>query len=497
MAMVLKLDRGRAGARRRLASESDTVNPFSFQLFLHERRPFPGGLSRLLGGRSLGTLATLAVLGALVSAAAACDGGPRSSGEASGTGSLGDLGKRLDLARQSAGSGAPETARALGGKGDAGDFEIKIDPPAPAGDLKAEIARFTTIDACVAERARVDPIVGDALEAIGYDTFLRDACRVVDAAKANDPARCAGIDASSLEARCRATVAEVSASPETCPWDAPLLRARGRDAKCLAVASRDPRLCAGVSDALDRATCEATLTHDRRSCAKLRTSGAQSRCARDADRWGSLLDVTKETSAADGLPFVVTGTLHLESATTPEAPSASNPPAAKPVAIDVDLAPDLARGVTVVEQRDGARIAFGPLVEGGLDFIAPSPHTRGTLALELFVPVSPTRQRAHADAGAASSARLERVELLLPGRSPVSTPAAESTLVATVDRPGTTRGSPIAIEVHGTFGAAGSIWRLHAEATTFVRDIVTSSDLYAGPSSARSSALLGDDAGMR
>jgi hypothetical protein len=443
---------------------------------LHER-PFTG-LSGLLGLRAV---ATLAVLATLVSAAAACDGGPHSSGEASGTGNLGDLGKRFDLARQGAVSGAPETARGLGGEGDAGDLEIKIDPPAPAGDLKAEIARFTTIDACVAERARVDPIVGDALEAIGYDTFLRDACRVVDAAKANDPARCAAIEASSLEARCRATVAEVSASPDACPWDAPRLRARGRDARCLAMASRDPRLCAGAADALDRATCEATLTHDRRSCAKLRTSGAQSRCARDADRWGGLLDVTKETSSADARPFAVTGTLHLESATSPDVPSASNPPATKPGPIDVDLAADLARGVTVVEQRDGTRITFGPLVEGGLDFIAPSPHTRATLALELFVPVSTTKQRARADAGATSNARIDRVELLLPGRSPVSTPAAESTLVARVDRSGTTRGSPIAVEVHGNFGAGGSSWRIHAEATTFVRDIVTSSDLYGGP----------------
>jgi hypothetical protein len=228
MAMVLKLGRGQAGVRCRLASESDTVNPFSFQLFFHEGL-FPG-LSRLVDGRAL---ATLAVLAALAIAPAACDGEPRSSGEASRTGSLDDVGKRLDLARQSAGSGAPETARGLGGEGDAGDLEIKIDPPAPAGDLKAEIARFTTIDACVAERARVDPIVGDALEAIGYDTFLRDACRVVDAAKANDPARCAAIDASSLEARCRATVAEVSASPEACPWDACPMRAIARRARRL------------------------------------------------------------------------------------------------------------------------------------------------------------------------------------------------------------------------------------------------------------------------
>src|SRR5438874_908997 len=60
---------------------------------------------------------------------------------------------------------------------DAGVIGEGIDPPPPAGDLKAEIERFTTLDACVAEKAKLDPLVGDALRAIGYDTFLRDACR--------------------------------------------------------------------------------------------------------------------------------------------------------------------------------------------------------------------------------------------------------------------------------------------------------------------------------
>ncbi|HEX3772045.1 MAG TPA: hypothetical protein VHV30_14315, partial [Polyangiaceae bacterium] len=118
-------------------------------------------------------------------------------------------------------------ARALGLDGGLDDSLDPVDPPAPAGDLKAEIAHFTSVDACVVERARVDPLVGDALEAIGYDTFLRDACRVVDAAKANDPGRCAGIEASSLEARCRATVAQTGGRPDACPWESPSRPDRG------------------------------------------------------------------------------------------------------------------------------------------------------------------------------------------------------------------------------------------------------------------------------
>jgi hypothetical protein len=97
---------------------------------------------------------------------------------------------------------------------DAGDLEPALDPPAPPGDLKTELDEFTTVDACVQQRARLDPLVGDALDAIGYDTFLRDACRMLDAAKAQDDRRCEAIDASILRERCKATVAEIIGDAE-------------------------------------------------------------------------------------------------------------------------------------------------------------------------------------------------------------------------------------------------------------------------------------------
>src|SRR4051812_28373985 len=65
---------------------------------------------------------------------------------------------------------------------DAGVFVDTSDPPAPAGDLKADLDRFVNVETCVKERANVDPLVGDGLRAIGYDTFLRDACRLLEAA---------------------------------------------------------------------------------------------------------------------------------------------------------------------------------------------------------------------------------------------------------------------------------------------------------------------------
>ena len=123
-------------------------------------------------------------------------------------------------------------AKALGV--DAGELEPAVDPPAAAGDLQAEIQGFTSVDACVEQRAHLDPLLGDALEAIGYDTFVRDACRVLDAAKAGDAARCDAIDASSLRRQCVGTVAASKGDADLCPWNIPSRPEGGRDTWCLA-----------------------------------------------------------------------------------------------------------------------------------------------------------------------------------------------------------------------------------------------------------------------
>src|SRR5688500_9512539 len=71
-----------------------------------------------------------------------------------------------------------------------------IDPPAPAGDLRTELDRFVNVETCVNERAKLDPLVGDALGAIGYETLLRDACRLLEAAKDKKREACDKIDSS-------------------------------------------------------------------------------------------------------------------------------------------------------------------------------------------------------------------------------------------------------------------------------------------------------------
>ncbi|HEX3772760.1 MAG TPA: hypothetical protein VHV30_17895, partial [Polyangiaceae bacterium] len=72
------------------------------------------------------------------------------------------------------------------------------------------------------------------------------------------------------------------------------------------------------------------------------------------------------------------------------------------------------------------------------------------------------------------------------------------------------RGSSVTITVQGDIAGSGTRWHVRETVTTFVRDVVTSADLYPSRANAggrgaaggvppwrESAALLGDDAGMR
>ena len=347
---------------------------------------------------------------------------------------------------------------------EAGELELRVDPPAAAGDLAGEIAAFTTVDACIDAHAHLDPLLGDALEAIGYDTFVRDACRVLDAAKARDPKRCDAIDASALRRQCAATVAAALGDADVCPWMVASRPALGRDASCLAIASRDPRLCAAEETSMARATCEAIVRHDAASCTKLPLKADQARCKRDADRWRNVAPLPDGGGAAPP----VEATLHVESADDAGAP------------IDTNLASDLGRGLVVVAERGGDRFSVGPISDSGLGFVAPSPHVQATLALELFASSDGKR------------VEVNRAELLVPGRSPVATPLARSTLVAKISKLEPTRGGTASLTVDGTLGDSSGTWRVHLQATTFVRDVVDAKAIYASPLRA-----LGDAGAMR
>jgi hypothetical protein len=338
---------------------------------------------------------------------------------------------------------------------DAASLEPQVDPPGVPGDLKGDIDAFTTVDACVQGRQALDPLVRDAIEAIGYDTLLRDACRVIAAAKAADPKACAAIEASALRDACVATVAEVTGRPDACPWALAGRPERGREPACVAVASRDPRLCAGVARRAPQAACVAMASHDSAGCAKLEHRADRDRCARSAKRWASVFP-----APAASPPFEATGRLHIETDAGAGAP------------VDVDFTSDVREGAVLRESLTGTRIELGALSPAGPSHVGLAARDYGSFAVELFVP------RAAAPAGGNGAGappvtvtKVERAEALLPGRAPLVAQAPRA-LAATWTKLDRSRGAALEVDIAGPFEDASGSFTLHAHVQTFVRDVV-------------------------
>ena len=314
------------------------------------------------------------------------------------------------------------------------------DPPAPAGDLRAEIDRFTTLEACVTEHAKTDPLVGDALRAIGYDTFLRDACRVLQAMKEKKTDACKPIDAQGLRDKCEASVAIQEGKPEICPWAVAGAQNNGRDPRCVAVASRDPRLCAGATHA-DRAPCAALIAHSEQLCA------GDATCARDVARWQHVFPGPGTGKSA---PLTTRASLEIHGAEGTADPSDTK----------TDLAIDFGRGVVVVQDFAGTHVELGAPREVGTTVFAPSPSARARLALAIVVGEKGTS--------------IEHAEVGVPGGATLVIPGARWDDTVKVDKLEAQRAGEIALTLDGTIGASPKVYKVHAEIATFVRDVVTS-----------------------
>ena len=155
------------------------------------------------------------------------------------------------------------------------------DPPAPGGDLKHDLDDFADLDSCVRKHAVSDPVLADVIDALGYDTLLRDACRTLQALKANDAKLCRPIAASPLRQRCETQVAVLAGDPALCPRLTGVMPG-AREPVCLARASRDERLCAGAQ-AGDRQTCRALVVGRSNEC-------GDPTCVRQVERFRSLLE---------------------------------------------------------------------------------------------------------------------------------------------------------------------------------------------------------------
>lgn len=335
---------------------------------------------------------------------------------------------------------AASVANPLGGAASA----FATDPPAPAGDLKTELDRFVNLDTCVTERAKLDPLVGDALGAIGYDTFLRDACRMLEAAKDKKRESCERIDSSPLRRKCETWVAILAQAPDQCPLQYEALVSRGRSSACVAVAGRDPRLCAGEARSAPRATCDAMVTRDPARCASLLPNQKAS-CEREVTRWKSLLSPPLEG---------------LDKLAVPSAKLRLNGGDAG-AGVDVDLTTDVSNGVVVVTARERARLEVGSLVESELAHLAAAPTRAARMSLALLNDLKPA---------------LQKVELILPNEAPYVSPPAQCDCKVTNVKLPTTRGGEVTFSVEGKLTSGTRVQPFSLDVKTFVRDVVADRD---------------------
>lgn len=360
---------------------------------------------------------------------------------------------KKDLGPRPAPSVAPATpasvAAALGI--DAGGLVDTSDPPPPAGDLKGELDRFVNVETCVKERASLDPLVGDAIRAIGYDTFLRDACRLLEATKDKKRETCDRIDSSALRMRCQSWVAMVAQTPEACPLQFEGVPTRGRNVTCLAVAGRDARLCAGETRSVLRGTCDALASRDEAKCDALLPTDSPS-CKREITRWRSLL-----AAPLAGLPKLpaTRGKLTVKG-------DSGTPDPATPTA---DLASEFARGAVVVTARERARVELGMIGESETSRIAPSPNRRARLGIAVLLEPDPSPKDP-------PRPLLERLELEIPGEATIVSPAAKCDCQITTARIDRTRGGELVLAMTGTLTQGSRSYKIDLDLATFVRDVV-------------------------
>lgn len=337
------------------------------------------------------------------------------------------------------------------------DAGLATDPPPTGGDLAADIERFTTLDACVASRAIGDAVLGDALLALGYDTFIRDACRVLAAGKERSPTPCRDITVSTLRRHCETVVATLAKDPNICPDEG---IGRGREGTCLAFASRDARLCAAESEPR-RTRCEAMVSNSAKRCASDKQSRAA--CERDVARWAGIFgDAPPPKSLPSPVATYWVGKADAGAEASP--PSAIGSPSAASTGSDRGTLLSLTSGALVLEEKGtGVRRID---IASGTETASLFPTT-AFVRLSVEVPPVP-------DGGALPKVgRVLRAEMGVPRGPQLTAPPATNDLVVRWKKLELERGGAIELEIEGTVGEADQLLRTKVEVKTFVRDFAT------------------------
>jgi hypothetical protein len=328
-------------------------------------------------------------------------------------------------------------------------IETHEDPTPPSGDLKADIESFTTLEACVRTRTPSDPLLGDAIDALGYDSLTRDACRILQALKAKTTDACKPIVASALRGRCESHVAVLTGDPSLCP----AMNGGGlaaREPVCLARASRDERLCSAAL-ATDRARCKALVLGRPGDC------GRDPSCVRQVERYKSLLEKpSSHPAVATHLRIEVTEVSRSDAAAT---------------LLDID---EVAAGGAVVQLTDErVRLALGaPKSAAWLPAESPlaSPRAFIEIAAPLdAVPGLGNSKRKDAGAAIELGPRDVRFDLLVPKVATLSAFTA-SERVLDIERLSTEPGGSIRFVLTSTLRDAPRVFRVKLDVETFVRE---------------------------
>lgn len=325
------------------------------------------------------------------------------------------------------------------------DLPPQADPTPPAGDLAADVAAFTTLDACVASHAKIDPLVGDALLSFGYDTFLRDTCRQLEASKTSDAKKCEPIVATELRNHCHATFAMTKSLPDECPF--PTAPSSGRVPTCVAVAAHDPRLCAAAPGD-EKHSCEALVFRDPSKCDAM-LPPERAGCRRNVDRLKSSLD-----PARTDLPAIppTKGTLSVKPLAGTEAPVPSS----------IDLANVVENGITIVPSSLETRFLFGAQTPSSVSPRAVVPDARLRVAFELAV--TPKME-----------GRVRLFGLDVPGGLRLDGSqlhGVPKVVITTLEKE---RGGAVKFTMDGEAGSPPQSYAFHVEVQTFVADVVAPS----------------------
>jgi hypothetical protein len=332
-------------------------------------------------------------------------------------------------------------------------IERALDPAAPGGDLQRDLAEFTTLDACARSHRVIDPVLADAVDALGYDTLVRDACRILQALKARDVQLCQPIAAAPLRQRCESQVAVLAGQPALCPLVSVSSEVPAREPVCLARASRDERLCAAALGT-DRAFCQALVRGRSSDC------GNDGACVRQVERFRTLLE-----KPASHEPFAAR--LHIELASEPGQADRFER------AYDLD---DLAAGGAIARPV-GDKVRF--IVGAPKTALWPawdSPSVAPRLFLALSVPIKP--QSPPAERGDAGPAILLgpgdlAMDLLIPHIALLGGVMASDRRV-TIDHASASTSSPLRLTLTTKVRDTARIFQVKIELETFVRDGVAS-----------------------